>query len=60
MREEAVKFGTVDKITVYEDEPEGVVTISWRTGGAPAKFVAANNGRTFAGGKLVAYQPGTE
>ncbi|KAF2209296.1 hypothetical protein CERZMDRAFT_47641, partial [Cercospora zeae-maydis SCOH1-5] len=55
MQEDAVNYGVVKNITIFDLEEEGVVTIRFGSADAARACVAKNNGRTFDGRKLVAY-----
>jgi HIV Tat-specific factor 1 len=52
MREEAEKHGDVTNITLYDKEPEGIVSIRFREFESAEKFRDANNGRFFGGPKV--------
>ncbi|KAM3415295.1 hypothetical protein BST61_g8824 [Cercospora zeina] len=55
MQEDAVNYGVVKNITIFDLEEEGVVTIRFGSADAARACVAKNNGRIFDGRKLVAY-----
>lgn len=48
IREEAEEFGTVTKVTLYDKEEDGIVSIRFREFEAAENFQKANNGRMFA------------
>jgi HIV Tat-specific factor 1 len=48
MREEAEKFGDVTNVTLFDKEPEGILTIRFKDFDAAEKCRDAWNGRSFA------------
>jgi len=52
---EASKMGLVDKVSVFEHNPEGVVAIKFKSGEGAHKCIEVMNGRFFAGRQLEAF-----
>jgi HIV Tat-specific factor 1 len=48
MRDEAETFGPVTNVTLYDKEPEGILTVRFREFDDAEKFRAAIHGRHFA------------
>ncbi|KAK8789658.1 hypothetical protein WA171_001749, partial [Blastocystis sp. BT1] len=48
-------FGTVDKITVFDTNPNGIVVVKFKSANAADNCVKKMDGRFFAGRKLKAY-----
>ncbi|OJD37763.1 nuclear mrna splicing factor-associated protein [Diplodia corticola] len=53
--EEAMKFGEVEKLYVFNEEPAGVVTVKFTDQAAAKQCVRAFNGRSFDGRTVLAY-----
>lgn len=53
MRDEAEKFGKDPKVTLYDKEVNGIVTVAFKEFEQAEKFRDACNGRSYAGRKLV-------
>jgi len=51
---ECAKVGPVDKVVIFEHNPEGVVVLKFKDGASAKKCVEKMNGRFFAGKKLEA------
>ncbi|GIZ39671.1 hypothetical protein CKM354_000304600 [Cercospora kikuchii] len=54
MQEDAVNYGVVKNITIFDLEEDGIVTIRFASVDAARACVAKNNGRIFDGRRLVA------
>jgi len=51
---ECAKLGPVDKISIFEHNPEGVVVVKYKNGDGASKCIEVMNGRFFAGKQLEA------
>jgi len=51
---ECSKMGPVDKVVIFEHNPEGVIVLKFKNGVAAKKCIEKMNGRFFAGKKLEA------
>lgn len=49
IREECSKLGTVTNVVLYDQEPEGIVTVKFQTAQSAASCIDAMNGRPFDG-----------
>lgn len=54
VREECEKFGEVELVAVFENNPEGVVTIKFKEPSGAARCIEVMEGRYFAGKKISA------
>lgn len=52
---ECEKFGTIDKVTMFTQNPKGVVIIKFSTSFAAQECIRVMNGRFFAGSKIKCY-----
>jgi HIV Tat-specific factor 1 len=55
IREECEKIGAVTNVVLYDLEPEGVVSVKFRSADAATKCVGVMNGRSFDGRVVEAY-----
>ncbi|KAG2438123.1 hypothetical protein HXX76_005732 [Chlamydomonas incerta] len=55
VRAECTKLGHIDKVRIFKHNPQGVVTIRFRTPDAAQACVGLMNGRYFGGRKLEAF-----
>ncbi|GLI64813.1 hypothetical protein VaNZ11_008220 [Volvox africanus] len=55
VRAECSKLGAIEKVRIFKHNPDGVVTIRFRTPEAAQQCVALMNGRYFGGRQLVAF-----
>ncbi|KAK0053314.1 HIV Tat-specific factor 1 [Biomphalaria pfeifferi] len=55
VREECQKFGEVTKVALYDRNPEGVMSVTFKEPEEADKCIAALNGRWFAQNRVVAF-----
>ena len=55
LREELEKFGPIDKMKIFEFNPEGVVVVKFKNSYAASMCVEKTQGRNFSGRKLEAF-----
>ncbi|GLC33273.1 hypothetical protein PLESTB_000352100 [Pleodorina starrii] len=55
VRAECTKLGTIEKVRIFKHNPQGVVTVRFRTPEAAQQCVTLMNGRYFAGRRLEAF-----